>query len=143
MVFRGKRNVTGPRGASTAVTIFIQNTDAYTTLRNHISKPGRVVLGPALQRDKQNLTLEADTPMQVSGMIPQFDGVADQRGSGHPSLGRGAHDDRAFAVDHSTAPSNSFWSRGKAIASSSPPRVVANARGAPSAAGILTTSTAP
>src|SRR5277367_1204940 len=98
MISRGKRNVTGPRGASTAVTIFVQNTDADPALRNHLSKPGRVVLGPALQRDKQNLALETDAPMQVSGMIPQFDGVADRaRLEPHPSLGRGAHDDRAFA----------------------------------------------
>ena len=49
MVLRWNRRVTGPRGASTAVTLFVQNTDAYTALRNHLSKPGRVVLGPALQ----------------------------------------------------------------------------------------------
>src|SRR6185437_16466271 len=106
MIFRGERNLAGLRGALAAAIVFlVQNADTDSASRNHLAKLVGVVLGLALECDKQTLALEADPPMQVSGVIAQFDGVADRAWlKAHPSLGRGAHDDRTFTVDQQNRP---------------------------------------
>jgi hypothetical protein len=80
--------------------LFIQNADADAARGNHLAKPGSVVLGPAFERNEQNLALETDAPMKISGVIAQFDGIADRaRFEAHPSLSGRANDDRALAID--------------------------------------------
>jgi hypothetical protein len=86
---------------SAAVTFFnVQNADTDATRGNHLSETSGVVLGPTFQRNKQNFALETDTPMQISGVIAQFDRVAYRaRFEAHPSLRGRTNHDRALAID--------------------------------------------
>jgi hypothetical protein len=86
---------------SAAVTFFyVQNADTDATRGNHLSETSGVVLGSALQRNKQNLALESNTPMQISGVIAQFDRIAYRaRFEAHPSLRGRTNNDRALAID--------------------------------------------
>ncbi len=55
---------------------FVQNADADAARGDHLAEARGVVLGPAFQRNKQDLALEANPPMQISGVIAQFDRIA-------------------------------------------------------------------
>jgi hypothetical protein len=68
--------------------------------RYQLSKPARVILRPALERDEQDLAFEADTPMKIPSVIAEFDSIADgTRFDAQPALGGSTHHDRAIAVD--------------------------------------------
>jgi hypothetical protein len=86
---------------SPAVTyFFVENADTDATSGNHLSETSGVVLGPTFQRNKQNFALETDTPMEISGVVAQFDRVAYRaRFEAHPSLRGRANNYRATAVD--------------------------------------------
>jgi hypothetical protein len=86
---------------SAAVTyFFVQNADTDATGGNHLSETSGVVLGPTFQCNKQNFALETDTPMEISGVVAQFDRVAYRaRFEAHPSLRGRANNYRATAVD--------------------------------------------
>jgi hypothetical protein len=86
------------RSASIAY-FFVQNADPDAAGRNHLSEPSGVVLRPTFQRNKQNFALETNTPMEISGMVTQFDRVAYRaRFEAHPSLRGRANHYRAPAV---------------------------------------------
>jgi hypothetical protein len=102
-VFCGCRTVNHLRSFFAGVPIafiFVQNADADPARGDHLSKPSRVIFGPALQRDKQNLALETNTPTQIPGVIAELDGVSDRaRLEAQPSFRGRADDDRALAID--------------------------------------------
>ena len=127
--------------------LFVQNADVPTRRSEIMSlEPGRVVLGAALQRDKQHLAAGSghanadcrrDSPNSMASPIERGSRRIQRSVATRTTMARPAS-------NSSTAPSNSVWSRGRAMARSSPLARVVARKPAPrqiGAVGILTTST--
>src|SRR5947209_16204258 len=68
----------GRLGAPAVAFLFFQNTDGDAVRGYHLSQPRGVVFRPAFQRNEENLALETYPPMQVAGVITEFDRVTDR-----------------------------------------------------------------
>jgi hypothetical protein len=85
--------------ATVIALVFVEHTDADPARRNQLFDPGYVILRPSFERNEQNFAIEANTPMKISRMITELDGIADRAWfEAQPALRGGPHHDCTIGI---------------------------------------------